>query len=156
MSLFLLFVVIVLFVCSLNNEVALFCVCVVCFLFVTRLCGFLVCISWSCFFLLFCVQFLFFILLKKDQKNGHSTNPQTNKKNWKRKKSVSAVVFTNSVPNFWGWATKLHFCRKPYKIEGQHILKKGNLLIVKKALDRLLTQKKQELDRFLTLQHIYI
>ena len=43
-------VFLVLFVCNLNNEVALFCVCVVCFLFVTRLSGFLVCILWSCFF----------------------------------------------------------------------------------------------------------
>ena len=40
----------VLFVCSLNNEVTLFCVGVVCFLFfVTRLCGFPVCLLWSCF-----------------------------------------------------------------------------------------------------------
>ena len=100
----------VLFVCSLNNEVVLFCVCVVCFLFfVTRLSGFLVCILWS-YFLSCCfvlIVFLFSFPLKRT-KTGHSNPPP--KKNIAEKRvsfSVSAVVFANSVPNFFAAGLKI-------------------------------------------------
>ena len=42
------------------------------------------------------------------------------------KNSVSAVVFTNSVPNFWGWATKmLFFAESPIKIGVWAYFEKG-------------------------------
>ena len=107
----LVFLFLVLSVCSLNNEVALFCVCVVCFLFKQN--------KWFSglhlvvlfLFWLFCVQFFVFCFHsfpKKTPQNRHSKNPKKQKcrKTGQRKHSVSAVVFTNSVPNFLGWATK--------------------------------------------------
>ena len=78
----------------------------------------------SCGLLSFCCFVLNFVLSlssqKKTPKNGHSKN-QKNKnaeKKDKQRKSVSAVVFTNSVPNFGGWATKCDFCWKPYRSRG--------------------------------------
>ena len=59
----------------------------------------------SLFFLLFCFVFMCFSFFsKKDpQKTGHGKNPQKQKCRKKRtKKSVSAAVFTNSVPYFLG------------------------------------------------------
>ena len=59
-------------------------------------------------FLLFCFQFLSFccfsFLSKKDQKTDTAeTQQKQNAEKRDQKKSVSAVVFTNSVPpNFWG------------------------------------------------------
>ena len=83
------------------------------FFFVTRRSGVLVCISWSCF-LLFVVLFNFcfffrFSFIRKEGKNGHSKNEKTKQKKENMQKkdifgSVIAVVFTNSVPLFWGWA----------------------------------------------------
>ena len=103
----------VLFVSILENSFVLFCFCVV---FVTRLSGLLVCILWSFFlfcFLLFVLNFVFFVfsfLSKKDpQKTRHSKNPKKQKcrKKTDQKKSVSAVAFTNSVPNFLGEGLKM-------------------------------------------------
>ena len=59
---------------------------------------------------LFC--FFVFIPLHKTPKNRTQQKPPKKKKQKCRekgqtKKSVSAVVFTNSVPNFWGWVTKM-------------------------------------------------
>ena len=49
----------------------------------------------------------------RPQKTGHSNPPPPKKKMQtrkdKQKKSVSAVVFTNSVSKFGGWATKMLF-----------------------------------------------
>ena len=80
-------------------------ICIILFLcccFVTKLSGLLVCILWSFFFFcfLFCFEFVFVFhssQKKTPQKTGHSKNPKK-QKCWKTdKKSVSAVVFTNSV-----------------------------------------------------------
>ena len=114
----------VLFVCSLNNKVALFCVCVVCFLFVVNktksLIGFLVCILWSCFFF-GCVvsNFTFHFFQKKTPKTDTAKTPKT-KMQKKDKESVSAVVFTNSVPNVLGGVgyKKCYLCGKPYTNSG--------------------------------------
>ena len=62
---------------------------------------FVVFIPFCCFVL----NFVFFHSSKKrPPKNGHSKNPRNQKyrKKDKHKKSVSAAVFTDSVPNFWG------------------------------------------------------
>ena len=83
---------------------------------------------------LFCV-FCFFIPFKKrPQKAGHSKNPQNPKcrKKGQTKNSVSAVVFTNSVPNFLGVGYKnVIVCWKHYKNRGLSIFrerKKGQTL----------------------------
>ena len=60
-----------------------------------------------CFVLNFVLCFVVFIPLKQTTKNGHSKNPKKQKCRNTDKNSVSAVVFTNSVPNFLGWALKI-------------------------------------------------
>ena len=100
----------VLFVCNLNNEVVLFCVCVVCFLFVTRVSGFLVCVLWSCFisccFVLKLCLCLFFIPLKN--KNGYGK--QTRNKMLKKNKAYFQLVqlCSQTMFLFWGWALQMH------------------------------------------------
>ena len=94
------------FLCCLFPFIELICIILFlcCCFFVTRLSGFLFAPLWSFFFFcfLFCFEFIFcfFIPLKKrpPNKTGHSKTPkmQKNRKNG-QKKSVSAVVFTNSV-----------------------------------------------------------
>ena len=86
-----------------------------CFFFVTRLSGLLVCILWSFFlfcFLLFCFEFCFFIPLKKDPPKKPDTAKTQKSKNAEKpdnKKTVSAVVFTNSVLQFFGVGLKFSF-----------------------------------------------
>ena len=70
----------------------------------------------SSFFLLFCFEFVFFcffIPLKKmtPKKPGHSKKTQKckNAEKTDKKKSVSAVVFTNSVLKFFGVGLKVSF-----------------------------------------------
>ena len=66
-------------------------------------------------FLLFCFEFWIFsfcdfsVLSKKDPpKKGHSKNPKSkNAQKTDKKKSVCAIVFTNSVPNFLGVGLKM-------------------------------------------------
>ena len=84
--------------------------------FVTRLSGLLVCILWSFFLfclLLFCFELclffsFFFIHLKKKtpKKTGHSKNPKKQKCRKTGQKTVSVVVFTNSVLQFFGLGLK--------------------------------------------------
>ena len=102
-------------VCNLNNDVALFCVCVVCFPFFGK--------KTKCFFglhlvvlffsWLFCV-FLFFyhsFQKKRPQKTGHcKIQKKKHKKAAKKDKQkiqlaqlCSQIVFLI----FWGWATKM-------------------------------------------------
>ena len=84
--------------------------------FATRLSGFLVCILWSCFLFVVCLEFCFSCFLiprKKDTENGHSKNQK--KKNAEKRDnifSVSAVVFANSVPICWGWVETNAFLLK--------------------------------------------
>ena len=97
----------VLFVCSLNNEVALFCVCVVCFLtmWFSRL-------HLVVLFFVLCSFFVFIPFKKDPTKTGHK-NPKTKmQKKWTNKNSVSAVVVTNRVPNLLGVGYKLQFSLK--------------------------------------------
>ena len=87
--------------------------CLVFPLFVTGLSGIVVCILWSSF--LFCILFgiLFFLffsfLSKNDQKPDTA---KTQKCKHAENISVSAVVFTSSVPNFLGWAKTCRFLLK--------------------------------------------
>ena len=90
------------------------CLCCLVFLLKTGLSGFVVGILWSSILLLFCFEFclcLFFIPLKKrPSKNRTQQKPQKTKKKQKKnrqKTSVSAIVFTNSVPNFLGVGLKM-------------------------------------------------
>ena len=70
---FLLFCFLVLFVCSLNNEVVMFCICVI--LFVTKISGFLfAACGHRVSFLLFCYELLFSLLSKKKRAKGHGKN----------------------------------------------------------------------------------
>ena len=67
----------------------------------------------SFLFLLFCFEFCFFGVFHSSQKETpqkteHSKNPKMQNAE-KTEKSVSAVVFTDSVLNFLGWASKFHF-----------------------------------------------
>ena len=122
--LILFFLFLVLSVCNLNNEVALFCVCVVCSFFVNKTKCFsglhlVVLFIFGCFVFDFWFSGFSFHS-KRDQK------PDTAKKTKNQKyskgdkiKSVSAVVFINSVPNLGGWATKmLLFDEKPFQKTG--------------------------------------
>ena len=84
---------------SLKNRTKWFC------------CLHLVVIFPFCCFVLNLSFFVFFIPLKKKtpQKTGHSKNPkkQTCRKNGQKNKSVSAVVFTDSVLKFFGVGLKI-------------------------------------------------
>ena len=110
-----LFVFLVLLVTILNNSFVLFCFCVV--VFVTRLSGLLVCILWSfflfCFFvvLFWLCLFCFSFLSKKTPKKPDTAKTQESKNAEKTDKqnSVSAVVFTNSIFNFFGVGLKISF-----------------------------------------------
>ena len=85
-----------------KNEVVLLYVCVVC-LFCNKTKWFS-CLHRVVLFL-FCCFVLKFFIHQNRQKSGHSKNPQKSKLQRKGTLlSVSAVVFTNSVPNFGGWA----------------------------------------------------
>ena len=88
--------------------------CLVFFFLITGLSGFVVCILWSSFLLLFCFEFClffcFFIPLKKDPpKNRTQQKPKKSKHAEKTEKSVSAVVFTDSVLKFCGVGSKISF-----------------------------------------------
>ena len=91
------------FVCSLNNEVALFCVCVVCFLFCSKTKWFyrlhlvVLFLVW-----LFCAQF-FIPQIKQKQTQQKHKDKQKCRKRGQIQNSVSAVVFTDSVPVFFFW-----------------------------------------------------
>ena len=72
----------------------------------------------SSFFVFCCfvLNFVFFVDFHSSQKRtpqkpGHSTNPKKNKNAEKpdKKKSVSAVVFTDSVLKFFGVGLKISF-----------------------------------------------
>ena len=81
--------------------------CLVTFFFKTGLSRFVVCILWFSFlFCCFVLKFVFscFSFLSKKTQNGHSENQkkQNAEKNGQTKKTISAIVFTNSVPIFWG------------------------------------------------------
>ena len=95
---------------------------VVCFLFVTRPSGCLVCILWLCFLSVVLFWIFVFHFSQKRPKNGHSKNPQKSKMQKKETIlfSVSAVVFTDSVPFFSGWA-KMHVLLKTLKNCGAKI-----------------------------------
>ena len=118
------FMFLALSVCSLNNEVALFCVCVVCFSFFFAnktkwFSGLHLVVLFLCW--LFCVQFFVlgysFLSKKADKKTDTAKTPKTkNAEERTQKKSVSAVVFTNSVPNFVGVDKKTYFAENPIKI----------------------------------------
>ena len=107
----------VLFLASLNNEVVLL-LSVSSAFFCNKTKWFLVCILWFCFFVCcFALNFCFggFVIPLKKGNNGHNQN--TKNKNAEKKGhflSVSAVVFTDSVPNFGGWALglKMHLLLK--------------------------------------------
>ena len=97
------FLVLVLFVCNLSNEVVLFCVCVVCFLFVTRLSGFLGCILWSCFcFCCFVFKFCHFHSCQKRNKNGHSRNPTKTNMQKRHKKQLAQLCSQIVFLIIWG------------------------------------------------------
>ena len=109
-------VFLVLFLSTLKNSFVLFCFCVVVF-FVTRLIGLLVYILWSFFLFRFCcfvlnfVYFCFFIPLKlRPPKSRTQQKPKKAKMQKNRtKKTVSAIVFTNSVLQFLGVGLKFSF-----------------------------------------------
>ena len=107
------FLFLVLLVCSLNNEVALFCVCAVCFHFWwTRVSGFLVCILWSCFyFWLFCVQFSIPFKERPKKKTGHGKKKAEKGQTIHLAQLCSHIVF----PILGGGLQKSYFCWKPYK-----------------------------------------
>ena len=124
----LVFVFLVLFVSSLNNWFVLFCVCVVWFFFFEAgLSGFVVCILWSSF--LFCCFVLSFVFLSFLSKIWQTQTQQNDKKKQNAEKkqiyfSVSAVVFTNSVPHFLGVGLKIKIlAENPIEWWFQHILK---------------------------------
>ena len=95
------FLLLVLFVCSLNNEVVLFCVCVVCFLFCNKT-------KWFyCLHLV--VLFSFVVLFLEVVFHSSQKKKPINRAGQKPPKQVCSVVFTNSVPNFWGMGLKVHF-----------------------------------------------
>ena len=113
---------IVLFVSILDIWFVLCCVCVVWFsLFLQKnrtkwfCCLHLVVIFPFCCFVLNFVFFLFFYSFQKKtpQKSGHSKNPKKQKckkkKKGTKKKSVSAVVFTDSVLKIFGVGLKFSF-----------------------------------------------
>ena len=82
-------------------------------------------------FWLFCVHCLFFwdfySFKKRPQKTGHCKTPKKQKyrKKEQTKDSVSAVVFTNSVPNFLGMGyTHIIFAEAPIKLGFEHTLRK--------------------------------
>ena len=75
-----------------------------------------------------------FLVCPFKQKDPKKTDAATTKKKEnaetkrQRKRSVGAVVFTNSVRNFWGGLQKWWFCWQPYKNRGFSIFwerKKG-------------------------------
>ena len=76
----------------------------------TRLDCFLVWILLS--LVLVCFQLSFVFVFHSYQNHGHGQNLENQKcrKTSQNVSSVSAVVFTNSVPIFWGWALKMHNC----------------------------------------------
>ena len=116
-----LFVFFVLFVSIFKNSFVVFCFCVV--VFVTRLRGHFVCILWSFFlFLLFCFEFVFFVvssfLSKKDPpKKPDTAKTQKNKnaeKNGQKNQLAqlcSQIVFFN----FLGGFEKFIFWHKTLK-----------------------------------------
>ena len=113
-----LFVFLVLFLSSLKNSFVLFCFCVVVF-FVTRLSGLLVCILWSFFLFCFLVVlfwilsfFVFSFLSKKRPPKKPDTAKTQKSKNAEKKDSEKkniAIVFTNSVLQFFGVGLKFSF-----------------------------------------------
>ena len=87
-----------------------------CCFFVTRLSGLIVCILWSfflfCFLLFcfeFCLHFVLFIPLKKrpPKKPDTAKTPKKQKCRKGPEKTVSAVVFANSVFQFFGVGFKI-------------------------------------------------
>ena len=71
--------------------------------------------------------FAFSFLSKKDPQNRTQQKTQKTKMQEKgrNKNSILAVVFTNRVPNFLGWATKiLLLAESPIQKGFQHILRK--------------------------------
>ena len=86
------------------------------FFFINKIKWFLVCILWCCF--LFGFSVLSTKTTPKDQTQQKKQNPKCRKKE-QTKKSVSAVVFTNRVFNFVGWATNmLVIADNPYENRG--------------------------------------
>ena len=133
----------------------------------TRLGVIIVCILWfvfRCFVLNYCLSFVFHSY-KKGAKNKQG---KSKKKTEKHPKmcffSLAQLCSQNSVPNFWGWALKKHFCWKRYKIvvaaycatakNGQKLLN-----FKKSKLGPSTSQKlvqfcyATELDQFLTWKH---
>ena len=110
-----LFVCLVLFLSILKNSFVLFCFCVVVFCHKTKWSSCLHLVVLHPFlFLLFCFEFYFFCCFhssqkRTPQKTRHSKNPKKTKmqKNQTKKKSVSAVVFTDSVLKFFGVGLKI-------------------------------------------------
>ena len=94
-----------------NYCIAL-CLCCLLSFFVTGLSDFLVCILWSCSFFCCFVLIFDFHSSHKMAKKPDTAETQKSKNAEKRdpQKSVSAVVFTNSVPNFWGGLKNANFC----------------------------------------------
>ena len=111
--------------------------------------------------LCFCFSFL---SRERPNKTGHNKNPKNQKcrKRGQTKNSVSAIVFTNSVPNFLGVGYKNEiFCWKHYKNRGLSIFwerKKGRTLT--KLLSWKSVQKSVQLccatwlDRFSAQQDV--
>ena len=102
-----------------------------CCFFVTRLSGLLVCILWSFFLVCFCcfvLNSVFFSCLSKKtpQKNRTQQKPKKATMQKNRQKKVSAVVFTNSVLQFFGVGLKFSFLLKHYKNSGFGIFQTGN------------------------------
>ena len=112
-----LFVFLVLFLSSLKNSFVLFCFCVVVFCHKTKWssCLHLVVLLPFCF-LLFCFEFCLFFVVSFLSKKRPPKKPDTAKaqksKNAEKKdseKKNSAIVFTNSVLQFFGVGLKLSF-----------------------------------------------
>ena len=121
------FVCLVLFLSILKNSFVLFCF--LCCLFCDKTkwssCLHLVVLLPFLFFVCFVLNFVFFLLFsflsKKDPpKTRTQQKPKKAKmqKNQTKKKSVSAVVFTDSVLNFWGGLKNFIFGWKHYKNSG--------------------------------------
>ena len=160
--------VLVLSVCNLNNEVALFCVCVVCFLFLVNKTKWFPGLHLAVLFLswLFCVFFISFKKKTKKSDTAKKTKPKMLRKKEQTKHSVSAAVFTNSVPNFGGVGYTMWFCWKHYKNRGfEHIFRKEkrqqiNKIIEPKICPRLSLKSVQaccatQLDRFSAQQNVF-
>ena len=130
---------IVLSVCNLNNEVALFCVCVVCFLFFCNK------TEWFCglHLVVLFLSWLFFLLFhsfqnKRPKKPDTAKPPKTKNAEKKNKHKIQLAQLCSQMVFLivWGWATKMWlFCWKHYKIVVSALFQKGKRQTINKIVE---------------------